>query len=34
MSVRVISEMKQDEKFCLCREIVRIVKKDPYYMWC
>lgn len=26
--------MDQDEKFCLCREIVRIVKKDPDYMWC
>lgn len=26
--------MDQDEKFCLCREIVRIVKKDPNYMWC
>lgn len=26
--------MEQDEKFCLCREIVRIVKKDPHAMWC
>ena len=26
--------MAQDEKFCQCREIVRIVKKDPYAMWC
>jgi len=26
--------MAQDEKFCLCREIVRIVKKDPHAMWC
>ena len=26
--------MDQDEKFCLCREIVRIVKKDPHAMWC
>ena len=26
--------MNQDEKFCLCREIVRIVKKDPHAMWC
>lgn len=26
--------MDQDERFCLCREIVRIVKKDPNYMWC
>lgn len=26
--------MIQDEKFCQCREIVRIVKKDPYAMLC
>lgn len=26
--------MAQDEKFCQCREIVRIVKKDPHAMWC
>ena len=26
--------MKQDEKFCLCREICRIVRKDPNLMWC
>lgn len=26
--------MDQDEKFCLCREIVRIVKKNPTAMWC
>ena len=24
----------QDEKFCLCREICRIVRKDPNLMWC
>lgn len=26
--------MDQDEKFCLCREICRIVRKDPNLMWC
>lgn len=26
--------MDQDEKFCLCREICRIVRKDPDLMWC
>lgn len=26
--------MEQDEKFCLCREICRIVRKDPNLMWC
>lgn len=26
--------MDQDDKFCRCREIVRIVKKDPNAMWC
>ena len=26
--------MDQDEKFCLCREICRIVRKDPALMWC
>ncbi len=26
--------MGQDEKFCLCREICRIVRKDPNLMWC
>ena len=26
--------MDQDEKFCLCREIYRIVRKDPNLMWC
>lgn len=26
--------MEQDEKFCLCREICRIVRKDPDLMWC
>lgn len=26
--------LDMDEKFCMCREIVRIVKKDPDYMWC
>ena len=25
---------KQDHLFCQCREVVRVVKKDPYYMWC
>lgn len=24
----------QDERFCQCREIVRVVKKDPYAMLC
>lgn len=23
----------QDERFCLCREICRIVQKDPNLMW-
>ena len=26
--------MDQDEKFCQVREICRIVKKDPYLLWC
>lgn len=26
--------MDQDEKFCLCREICRIVRKDPNLMLC
>ena len=26
--------MDQDEKFCLCREVCRIVRKDPNLMWC
>ncbi len=26
--------MDQDEKFCQCREICRIVRKDPNLMWC
>ena len=26
--------MDQDEKFCLVREICRIVKKDPNLLWC
>ena len=26
--------MDQDEKFCLCREVCRIVRKDPDLMWC
>jgi hypothetical protein len=25
--------MDQDERFCLCREICRIVRKDPNLMW-
>ena len=26
--------MAQDERFCLCREVCRIVRKDPDLMWC
>lgn len=26
--------MEQDERFCMCREICRIVRKDPNLMWC
>lgn len=26
--------MEQDERFCLCREVCRIVRKDPNLMWC
>lgn len=26
--------MRQDELFCLVREVVRIVKKDPEFWWC
>ena len=26
--------MEQDERFCLCREVCRIVRKDPDLMWC
>ena len=26
--------MKQDEGFCRCREICRIVRKDKNLMWC
>lgn len=26
--------MAQDEKFCRVREICRIVRGDPYLMWC
>ena len=26
--------MKQDDGFCQVREILRIVKKDPYFLWC
>lgn len=26
--------MDQDGKFCRCREICRIVRKDPDLMWC
>ena len=26
--------MDQDEKFCQVREICRVVKKDPYLLWC
>ena len=26
--------MDQDERFCLCREICRIVLGDPNLMWC
>ena len=25
---------EQDDKFCLCREVCRIVRKDPNLMWC
>lgn len=25
--------MEQDERFCLCREVCRIVRKDPNLMW-
>lgn len=25
---------EQDEAFCRCREIVRVVKNDPDAMWC
>ena len=26
--------MDQDDRFCKCREICRIVRKDPDLMWC
>lgn len=26
--------MAQDERFCRCREICRVVRKDPNLMWC
>lgn len=26
--------MEQDERFCKCREICRIVRKNPNLMWC
>lgn len=26
--------MEQDERFCLCREVCRIVRKDPNLMLC
>ena len=26
--------MEQDKRFCMCREIVRLVKNDPNAMWC